>query len=260
MKIIVMNTSGNVGKSTITKELLYTRLEKDCRIIEVESVNSSNIRDENLNIVQYLSDDIDDIYLEVVENENIIIDVGASNVESLFVEIQKIDSFLDEIDYFVIPSVPQIKEIEDTIKTVNFLISQEVEEDKIKILPNFVKKDNKREFAILYKNSQIAIDEKIYIKESKLFSNLKLLGVGIKDIYQDDLNFYKSKIINAEDKKTKMKYLKMDISNRLAHTIIAEFDFIFESLFNVEITKKQLKQKTTDEDIELESTEESEDF
>ena len=41
MKICVLNSSGNVGKSTITREVFYPRM-KDCEVVEIESINSSN--------------------------------------------------------------------------------------------------------------------------------------------------------------------------------------------------------------------------
>ncbi len=278
MKIAVLNSSGNVGKSTITKEFLYPRLE-NALIVEIETVNASNINNDNLNVKQYnTNDDVSELYLFCIESDNVIVDIGASNLSSFFEKVLDFEGFLDIFDYFVIPTVSTIKETEDTIKTVIFLQSIGVTEDKIRVIPNKVKSDVNSEFSILFKNMPIEINKSVFIKDSKLFSNLALLKTDIKSIFKSDLDYYKSEILEAETPQDKMRLIKMDMSNRMAHTIVKNFDEMFISLFNepplkMEIqeqkkadkkqkkstvkTSEKLDEKQEDDEVNLE---ESEDF
>ncbi len=47
MKVVVMNFSGNVGKSIIAQHLLQPRIE-NAKLISVESINSNGINGETM--------------------------------------------------------------------------------------------------------------------------------------------------------------------------------------------------------------------
>jgi len=242
MKTLILNSSGNVGKSTITKEFLYPRLE-NALIVEIETVNDSNITNSNLNIINFnINNDFSELYLSCLEEENILVDIGASNLSSFFEKIVEFDGFLSLFDFFIIPTVSTIKETKDTLKTIQFLLSLEVEKEKIKVIPNKVKKDLKAEFSILFQNSEIEIKKNCFIKDSKLFPNLALLKTDIKTIFRSDLDIYKKEILNAETPTEKMRLIKIDLSNRMAHTIIKNFDEMFEILFDQEPVKMELEE------------------
>jgi len=266
MKIAVLNSSGNVGKSTITKELLAPRL-RGCLIVEVETINDSNISNPNLNITKYdVNDEVDDLYFKMLESENVVVDIGASNIAAFFEKVTQFEGFLTIFDYFVIPSVASdTKIIKDTIKTTNFLKSLDIEDEKIKIILNKVENDPEIEFNILIKNSPVAIDTQNYIKKSKLFEDLSLLKSDIKSIFNPDLDFYKSQILAAETPKEKMRLIKMDMSNRMSHSVAKKFDEIFKNIFNQEPvslfsqTQKEINPPENLED-EPKNLEESEDF
>lgn len=271
MKICVLNSSGNVGKSTIVKNFLYPRLSNSL-IIEIETINSSNINVKNMNVINFdLREEIEILYMKMLENENVIVDLGASNISNFFEKVLDFEGFLEIFDYFVIPSVSTIKETEDTIKTFKFLEKIGVHDKKIKIIGNKIKSDFKKEFSILFKNLD-EIEERAYIKDSKLFSNLSLLKMSIEDVFQNDLDFYKQKILDAETAHDKMRIIKMDMSNRMSHVIIRDFDSIFEILFNqkpfsnfsfekdIKKEKKEAKKTEKKEENLEENLEEAEDF
>lgn len=82
MKIVVAGISGNVGKSTLSAHMLVPRMA-NAKLLIVESINqdtqdlvgsSSKIRGEEFK----------KIYMELVVNEDIVVDVGASNAEAFF--------------------------------------------------------------------------------------------------------------------------------------------------------------------------------
>ena len=45
MKVVVINYSGNVGKSTVARHLLSPRMNK-CQVFAVESINSDGTEDD----------------------------------------------------------------------------------------------------------------------------------------------------------------------------------------------------------------------
>ena len=77
MKVAVINFSGNVGKTTVARHLLAPRID-GAEVIAVESINADDgqanaLRGKQLGELQE--------YLQTVEN--VVVDIGASNVEDL---------------------------------------------------------------------------------------------------------------------------------------------------------------------------------
>lgn len=97
MRIAVLNYSGNVGKTTISRDLLKYRMP-DHQIVTVESVNSDG--KETLVIC---GDKGDDIYTEMLLNDNIILDIGSSNLESFIHSTEQEREIMNNIDLFIIP-------------------------------------------------------------------------------------------------------------------------------------------------------------
>nr|WP_014343781.1 hypothetical protein [Aliivibrio fischeri]AEY78179.1 hypothetical protein [Aliivibrio fischeri] len=75
MKIAVINFSGNVGKSVISQHLLQPRMN-DAKIIAVESINSDGTNNETIKGKEFA-----DIMESISEMDDVIVDIGASNVE-----------------------------------------------------------------------------------------------------------------------------------------------------------------------------------
>jgi hypothetical protein len=265
MKFMVLNSSGSVGKSTITRELLAPRLNNPL-IIEVEGQNLSSkdfsVRNKYFDL-KVFNNNFDELYLDLIENDDVIVDVGASQLEVFFSELDKIAGVETLFDYFIVPTIPTDKAQTDTIKTITFLLNKGIDADKIKIIFNAVK-DVESDFAILIKaleNINFAVDKELYISDNKVFQELGLMKKTLADVYNPDLNFYKSKILNETDKSKKLAWVKIDMANRLGHTAIDEMDFVFEKITG---QKSHFKEKFgggtesdgTDEKVEIKSKKE----
>ena len=86
MKVFILNSSGNVGKSTIAREVFASRMQ-DALIIEIETVNSSSAKFDSINTKKYkANDDFTHIYMDMIENENVIMDVGMEFVKKKYVK------------------------------------------------------------------------------------------------------------------------------------------------------------------------------
>jgi len=89
MKIAVINFSGNVGKTTLARHLFAIK-GKDFLVLQDE----------------------------LLKSENMVIDVGASNVEDFLSMMKKFEGANEDIDLFVVPVVPARKQQTDTIGTL----------------------------------------------------------------------------------------------------------------------------------------------
>ena len=78
MKIAVVNFSGNVGKSTIAKNLLKPRIN-DAEIISVETINSAEVDGQQMKGSQFRQ-----LSEQLLLTDSAIIDVGSSNIDGFY--------------------------------------------------------------------------------------------------------------------------------------------------------------------------------
>lgn len=135
MKIAVVNFSGNVGKSTLTKHFLAPRM-KDCQIIPVESINTTEIDGEKISGKHFKR-----VIEEMALHQNVVVDVGSSNIEQAFIQLKSLDDAHEDFDYFVVPCVPDKKQQSDTLVLLTRLQDFGVPGSKIKVILNYVPQD-----------------------------------------------------------------------------------------------------------------------
>ncbi len=124
---------------------------------------------------------------------------------------------------------------------------------------NQVSRSVEDDFRVLL-NADFDFDESLYIKKNTLFTDLGLLKKSISDVYNPDLNYYKSRIMSAKDPKEKIILVKSDLANRMAHAVIGHFDYLFEKItgerFSLEDELKsqmaELEKHSNVEDMEVE--------
>ena len=132
MKIAVINFSGNVGKTTIAKHLLLPRIA-GAELIAVESLNADEDQGQALRGRQF--GELQE-YLQTVDN--VVVDIGASNVEDLLALMNKYRGSHEDFDYFVVPTVPALKQQQDTIATLAELARLGVPASRLKLVFNMV--------------------------------------------------------------------------------------------------------------------------
>ena len=112
MKVAVINFSGNVGKTTVARHLLAPRID-GAEVVAIESINADDGQAPALRGSQFA--ELQE-YLQTVDN--VIVDIGASNVEELLGLMRKYHGSHEDFDYFVIPTVPALKQQQDTTATL----------------------------------------------------------------------------------------------------------------------------------------------
>ena len=132
MKIAVINFSGNVGKTTVARHLLMPRLP-GAELVCVESINADDGQGQTLRGRQF--GELQE-YLQTVES--VVVDIGASNVEELLALMRKYRGSQEDFDCFVVPTVPALKQQQDTIATLVELAQIGVPASRLKIVFNMV--------------------------------------------------------------------------------------------------------------------------
>lgn len=144
MKIIVAGIGGNVGKSTLAAHLLVPRMN-NAKLLIVESINQDT-KDLVGEFETVRGEKFKQIYLELVVNDDLVVDVGASNSEEFFAGLTSLNQGHDEVDFFLIPAVPGSKEQDESVLTARMLAAMGVEKNRIQIVFNRVKRSVEEEF------------------------------------------------------------------------------------------------------------------
>ena len=231
MKTIVMNFSGNVGKSTVARHLLSPRMN-NARIIPVESINSDGTQDEAMRGKQY-----GDLLELMSVMEDVVVDVGASNVEDFVALMKKYDGSHEDFDYFVIPTVKNTKQQNDTISTIEALHEIGIPAKSIRLVFNMVDDaDNiQKSFDRLFKyhasSKNFMLRPDAVIHENEIFLKLKNSAESISDILSDPTDL--KALLKAEsDPEEKMNIAAKIGIKRLASGVTKELDGVYKSLFN----------------------------
>lgn len=189
-KIIILNTSGNVGKSVIAREVFKANMN-DYELVEIESQNSSH-NGFNINCVTLTS--YKKLAIHFIKNPKLIIDLGNTEVFPTLDYLLEND-LLNKLDVFVVPLAIEQKQWEDTTVLLQTLIKDfKIDPSKIYIIPNRV---NVKDLSLLktyeekLKTLNVNVDSKYAIKELDLFKKLgiekKLISELIEDTDYEDL-------------------------------------------------------------------------
>ncbi len=193
MKVMILNNSGNVGKSFLARELLYANMEcEDKKIIEIETHNSANEKFNDINVISISGRDIKSLLQLLLQLDCAIVDVGASNIINFFEELGKndMDMIFEEIDFFIVPVVPQTKQQEDTLKTLSAIKELGIPTEKVRIVFNAT--DNIADFdTFIEKAKQLGytIDNNLTIKDYENLHKIELLGITANQLASSDKNY-----------------------------------------------------------------------
>ena len=185
MKIVVMNFSGNVGKSTVARHLLSPRMN-NATIIPVESINSDGTQDEAMRGKEY-----GDLLQLMSVMEDVVIDVGASNVEDFVALMKKYDGSHDDFDYFVIPTVKNTKQQKDTVSTIDALHEIGIPAKQIRLVFNMVddadsvQKVFDKLFTYHASSKYFTLRPDAVIHDNEIFLKLKNSSESISEILSD---------------------------------------------------------------------------
>jgi hypothetical protein len=227
MKLAVINFSGNVGKSTVTRHLLAPRLPGS-RVIAVESINADEGQEQSLRGFQF--GELQE-YLQAVDD--VVVDIGASNVEELM-RLMHRESH-EEFDCFIVPTVPPPKQQQDTIATLADLHAVGVRPDRIQIIFNMVddREPLERAFHILLafldQKPIASANTDCRIGVNEVYARISGMGADLAEIARDETD-YKRLIARAGDRQEKMALGQKLATRRLARGVVPELDACFAAM------------------------------
>ena len=226
-KIAVINFSGNTGKSMLCRHVLLPRLA-GAALINIESLNDGlstgeRIRGENFSLIQD----------RVLDAGPVILDIGASNVESFVEAMAEYEGSHEDIDVFVVPVVPETKQQVDTIATIRSLISMGVGATRIRVVLNKVPKRStvRDAFPAIFgfhtqSGGAFTIDETAAIGDSEVFDLLKLLCGSLMDVATDPTD-YKAALSESSSEHEALTIKSMVKAQRLARPMSKTLDRVF---------------------------------
>jgi MinD-like ATPase involved in chromosome partitioning or flagellar assembly len=229
MKVAVINFSGNVGKTTIARHLLAPRIE-GAEVIAVESINADDAQATALRGDQFgtLQE-----YLQTVDN--VVVDIGASNVEDLLELMRRYRGSHEDFDYFVVPTVPALKQQQDTIATLAELARIGVQSPKVRLVFNQVEdaagvhQTFESLLAFLREHPLAQASTECRLGTNEVYERMKGSHVSLAELAADDTD-YKSLIARTPDIAEKVVLAQTLATRRLACGVVPELDACFAAL------------------------------
>lgn len=236
MKVVVINYTGTVGKTTIAANLLSPRMH-GAPIYAIESINET-AEDLGLDVEKLRGDKFRELFLKLMQENEAIIDVGASNVEDFMANLEGFEEAHEEIDYYVVPVTSGTKEQKETVSMIGSLASMGVPADKIRVVFNRVKRDVESEFPIIAtyhdRVGAFKLNYECAIFESELFDALSISRLSMQSLMEDDTD-YKALLKNKEASvQDRYHWSDMYGLKLLCKGVNRKLDKVFAELFDTE--------------------------
>jgi len=244
MKIAVINFSGNVGKSTVARHLLLPRIA-GAELIAVESLNAHEGQAPALRGRQF--GELQE-YLQTVDSA--VVDIGASNVEELLTLMQSYRGSHEEFDCFVVPTVPPLKQQQDTIATLVELSRLGVPPSRLKLVFNMAEAGVPVEhsffmlLAFVAEQPLASADVACCLSSNEVYARIRGTGLDLGTLARDDTD-YKALIAKAQNRDEKLALGRKLATRRLAVGVVSELDTCFRALGlvpHIESTKPASRQ------------------
>lgn len=229
MKVAVINFSGNVGKTTIARHLLLPRMP-GAELVSIESSNAGSERGPALRGRQFA--ELQE-YLQTINSA--VVDIGASNIEDLLDLMQQYSGSHNDFDFFIVPTVPAVKQQQDTIATLVDLAQLGVMPSRLKILFNMVQRGTTVEqafyllLAFLAEQPIATSDTACRLRENEIYARLRRTKLSLSELASDQTD-YKALIAKAPDSPTKIDLAQQLATQRLALGVLPELDSCFAAL------------------------------
>lgn len=197
MKVAVINFSGNVGKSVVAKNLLLPRIP-NAAFVAVETINRDEDVGEKIKGSQFVS-----LHKELILADDVVVDVGSSNVEVFISLMSENEGSHEEFDLFVVPTVSDKKQVQDTIGTIEALSALGVEKENIRLIFNRVNITDDLEetfyqlFAYHKDANNFTLSTRATIRLNEVYQELRQYNTDIETILSKSKQEYKAELREA---------------------------------------------------------------
>lgn len=249
MNILIFNTSGSVGKSFIAREVFAARIPNH-HLIEVEGRNAGNAgfshcfdKYTKVNIAQKKEEEAEvALFGEVLTENNIIVDLGASNSSEFLLRIEERMGFvLNRFDMIIVPLTPDPKTITDSIQTFETLdrmftsgIELGIEDfPPVYAIPNKVEHGD---FSFMEKIAKEIIIDFVFttstrygIADSATYTALVSVKKTLKELAADTTDYIAKKKAEKDPVK-KTEYMKMEMLRAQSIQGVRLLDNVFDAI------------------------------
>lgn len=229
MRLAVISFSGNVGKTTIARHLLAPRIT-DARIIAIESINAADSAEKAIRGREFahLQE-----FLQVTDN--VVVDIGASNVEDLLESMGRYHGSHEDFDCYVVPCVPALKQQQDTIATLLALAGQGIAAERVRLLFNMVQDVNALEsefgpvLSFLDRSPLATFSTECRLRTNEIYGLANSAGLALP-VLAGDTTDYKRLIAACTDRAERIALAQRLAMRRLAIGVLPQLDACFEAL------------------------------
>jgi hypothetical protein len=200
----------------------------------VESINET-AAGMGLAVEQIKGDRFRELHQRLLVTEDVIVDVGASNIEDFLDGMSRFDDSHLEFDYFIIPVTNGTKEQRETMAMIGTLAALGIPPDKIRLLFNRVESSVEDEFHILLnyvgKNNNATANTQSAIFENELFDALAIKKLSIDKLLNDPKD-YKTLLRENKDADPKQRAYWADMFGlkALARSVNRNLDSVYVAL------------------------------
>jgi MinD-like ATPase involved in chromosome partitioning or flagellar assembly len=234
MRIAITNLGGNQGKTTLAINLFAPRMP-DAKILAVETINAAG-QALGAEVEQLKGEQFARIYAELAAADDLILDVGASNIEEFLVGLARFEDGHDEIDLFVIPCTSDTKERTEAMKTADMLSALGVPVEKIQFVFNRVSDAVEQSFGDVLnfckKTGVATANPACAVPDSELFGLLAAKKMNIAQALTDNTD-YKAQLkeaSKADDQKAFRRAMDMLAITKQSKSMNRQLQHVFELL------------------------------
>lgn len=229
MKLAVINFSGNVGKTTLARHLLLPRIP-GAEYIAVETVNAgaegaTTLRGNQFAMLQE--------YLHSIDSA--VVDIGASTVDDLMDLMAQYGGSHEDFDCFIVPTVPDPKQQQDTIATLVDLARLGVPPNRLRIVFNTMELGVTVDqafylvSAFLREHPLAIANPECRLRRNEIYARVRGHQTDLFTLAQDTTD-YKRLIAQASNAAEKMALGQQLATRRLASSVLVELDQCFAAL------------------------------
>jgi MinD-like ATPase involved in chromosome partitioning or flagellar assembly len=229
MKLAVISFSGNVGKTTIARHLLAPRVP-GAKVLSIESINVDGDQDHVMRGRQFA--ELQE-YLQVFQN--VVVDIGASNVEELLALMRRYRGSQEDFDYFIVPTVPTRKQQQDTIATLAELSRLCIAPGRVRLVFNMLEDASEFErvfepvLAFVRQTHVADVSPECRLGFNEIYARVNGAASDISALAADPTD-YKAEIAATSDTAQRLALAQRLAVGRLARGVVPELDACFTAL------------------------------
>lgn len=230
MKVAVINFSGNVGKSTVAKYLVQSKMQ-DAPYIAVETINADEGEGDAVKGKQFGT-----LQEQLMLVDDAIIDVGASNVEDFMKGMRAYAGAHEDMDFYIVPTTKERKQIRDTIATIEALRELGVPAKKIRVVFNKLEADETVDVAfaplLAYHadSKAFVLNKSAVIYETEAFQKLGEARLALPDVLADQTD-WRAVLREAKEPGEKADAAARISLKRLVSTVTGNLDKAHAAVF-----------------------------